>query len=59
MASLPNGTLFSVASAFASPKVVTAISNASEAVVSCTAHGYSAGDIVQIYSGWGLSLIHI
>ncbi len=53
MASLPNGTLFSVASAFASPKVVTAISNASEAVVSCTAHGYSAGDIVQIYSGWG------
>lgn len=53
MASLPNGTLFSVASAFAAAKTVTAISNAAEAVVSCTAHGYSAGDIVQIYSGWG------
>ena len=53
MATLPSGTIMAVASSFAAAKTVTAISNASEAVVSCTAHGYSAGDIVQIYSGWG------
>lgn len=43
----------SVASAFAAAKNVSGISNATEAVVSCTAHGYSVGDIVQLYSGWG------
>lgn len=53
MATLPSGTILSVASAFAAAKTVTGISNAAEAVVSCTAHGYSVGDIVQIYSGWG------
>ena len=53
MATLPSGTIMAVASSFAAAKTVTAISNAAEAVVSCTAHGYSAGDIVQIYSGWG------
>ena len=53
MATLPSGTLLSVATAFASAKTVTGISNAAEAVVSCTAHGYQIGDIVQIYSAWG------
>lgn len=53
MATLPTGTLMSVATAFAALKTVSAISNAAEATVSCTAHGYSVGDIVQIYSGWG------
>lgn len=53
MATLPTGTLLSVATAFAAAKTVTGISNAAEAVVSCTAHGYSVGDIVQLYSGWG------
>lgn len=53
MATLPSGTLLAVASAFAAAKTVTGISNATEAVVSCTAHGYSVGDIVQIYSAWG------
>ena len=53
MATLPSGTILSVATAFAAAKTVTGISNAAEAVVSCTAHGYSVGDIVQIYSGWG------
>ena len=53
MATLPSGTLLSVATAFASAKTVTGISNAAEAVVSCTAHGYQVGDIVQIYSAWG------
>lgn len=53
MASTPTGTIYSVATAFAAAKTVSAISNAAEAVVSCTAHGFSAGDIVQIFSGWG------
>lgn len=53
MAQVPTGTIFSVATAFAAEKTVTAISNAATAVVSCTAHGYSNGDIVEITSGWG------
>lgn len=53
MATLPKGTILSVASAFAAAKTVTTISNAAEASVSCTAHGYSVGDIVQLYSAWG------
>ena len=56
MATLPSGTLMSVATAFAAAKTVTGISNSvigGEAVVSCTAHGYQIGDIVQIYSAWG------
>lgn len=53
MATLPSGTLLSVATAFAAAKTVTGISNATEAVVSCTAHGYSVGDIVQLTSAWG------
>lgn len=53
MASVPTGTIYSIATAFAAAKTVSAVSNASEAVVSCTAHGYSVNDILQIYSGWG------
>jgi hypothetical protein len=53
MATLPSGTIMAVATAFAAAKTVSDISNASEAVVSCTAHGYSVDDIVQIYSAWG------
>lgn len=53
MATLPSGTILAVASAFAAAKTVTAISNAAEASVSCTAHGFQVGDIVQIYSAWG------
>ena len=53
MASVPTGTIFSLATVFATAKAVSAISNAVEASVSCTAHGYQVGDIVQLYSGWG------
>lgn len=53
MATLPSGTILAVATAFAAAKTVSGISNAAEAVVSCSAHGYSVGDIVQLYSGWG------
>ena len=53
MASVPTGTIYSVATAFSSAKTVTGISNAATAVVTCTAHGYSNGTIVEITSGWG------
>lgn len=53
MASVPTGTIFSIATVFATAKTVSAISNAAEASVSCTAHGYSVGDIIQLFSGWG------
>lgn len=53
MATLPSGTVLAVASAFAVAKTVSGISNAAEGVVSCVAHGYSNGDIVQLYSAWG------
>lgn len=53
MATSPSGTLLAIAATFGAPKTVSGISNAAEAVVSCTAHGFSVGDIVQLYSGWG------
>lgn len=53
MARTPTGTVHSVATVLAAAQTVTGISNASEAVVSSTAHGYSNGDIVIIYSAWG------
>lgn len=53
MASVPSGTIFSLATVFAASKPVSTISNATEASVSCTAHGYAVGDILQLDSGWG------
>lgn len=53
MASVPTGCTFAIATAFAAAKTVSAVSNAAEASVSSTAHGYSVGDIVQMFSGWG------
>lgn len=53
MASVPTGTTFAVATTFAAAKTITAISNAVEASVSATAHGFQAGDVVEITSGWG------
>lgn len=53
MASVPTGTIFSLATVFAAAKTISAITNAAEASVSCTAHGFSVGDIVQVFSGWG------
>ena len=54
MASTPSGTQMAIAATFGSPKTVASITNAAEAVLGVTAHGFSNGDIVQIYSGWGL-----
>lgn len=53
MASVPTGTIFSLASVFAAAKTVTAVTNAAEAQFSSVAHGFSVGDIVQVFSGWG------
>lgn len=53
MAQVPTGSTFFIASTFASPRTVTAITNAAEAVVTSAAHGYSNGDTVEITSGWG------
>lgn len=53
MARTPSGTIHAVATVLAAAKTITAITNAAEAVVSSTAHGYSNGDIILIYSGWG------
>lgn len=53
MAQVPTGSTFFIASAFAASKNTTIVTNASEAVVTVTTHGYSNGDIVEITSGWG------
>lgn len=53
MATAPTGTLIAIAIAFGATKNVTAVTNEAEAKLTITAHGYSAGDIFQIYSGWG------
>lgn len=53
MARTPTGTITSVATALATAKTITAISNAAQAVCSSVAHGYSTNDIVLVYSSWG------
>lgn len=53
MARTPTGTITSVATALASAKTITAISNASSAVCSSVAHGYATNDIVLVFSAWG------
>ena len=53
MARTPTGTVHSVATALATAKTVTGVTNAAEAVVSSVAHGLSNSDIVLVYSGWG------
>lgn len=53
MARTPKGTTRQIYTSLAAAKTVSGISNATEAVVSCVAHGYSNGDVVVIFSGWG------
>lgn len=53
MAQVPTGTTFFIASSYGSAKATTVVTNASEAVVTSAAHGYSNGDIVEVSSGWG------
>ena len=49
---LPNGATLSIASTYASPKNVTAITNANPGVASVTANGYSNDDPIEMTSGW-------
>lgn len=53
MAQVPTGTTFFIASAYGPAKTTTIVTNATEAVVTATAHGYANGDIVEVASGWG------
>lgn len=53
MAQVPTGTTFFIASAYGPMKNTTIVTNATEAVVTSAAHGYTNGDIVEITSGWG------
>lgn len=53
MASVPTGTTFFIATAYATAKNTTIVTNASEAVVTVTGHGYSNGDVLEVTSGWG------
>jgi len=53
MAQVPTGTTFFVASVYSAAVATTIVTNASEAVVTATAHGFANGDIVEITSGWG------
>lgn len=52
MARTPSGTISSVATAFGTAVTVSAVTNAAEAVVTATAHGFANGDIVEMTSGW-------
>lgn len=50
--SLPNGSLIAIGSAVGTAQATTVVTNANPAVVTCTAHGYSDGDIIILVSGW-------
>lgn len=50
--SLPNGSLVAIGSAVGSAITTTALANANPCVVTATAHGLTAGDIVIVTSGW-------
>jgi hypothetical protein len=49
---VPEGSTFSFSSTFAATKDLTAVTNASPAVVTSVAHGYSDDDLVMLQSGW-------
>ena len=53
MAQLPSGSRRFIASAFGAAKTVTVVTNATEAVVTAIAHGFTNGDYVLLTSGWG------
>ena len=48
----PEGSKLYFSSTFASPKTVSALSNADPAVATSTSHGYTDGDEVLLQSGW-------
>lgn len=50
--SLPNGVTLSIATSYAAAKNITAVSNANPAQATATAHGFLAGDFLEVKSGW-------
>ena len=48
----PEGSRFQFTTTFATAKVISALSNASPAVATSTAHGYITGDEILLTSGW-------
>lgn len=51
-AKLPDGAIVSLATTYGGALSVTAITNASPAVASSTAHGLANGDLISVTSGW-------
>lgn len=52
-AKLPNGAKVFLATQYAGAKKITELTNAFPAVATCTAHGLSSGDFIELSSGWG------
>ena len=50
--SFPEGSAFYFSSTFASAKTISALTNASPAVATATAHGYTTADEILLSSGW-------
>lgn len=50
----PNGTIFSIATAYGSQKTLSAITNADPAVATSANHALSDGAIIEVRSGWPL-----
>lgn len=50
--SLPNGATLKLAASYGTAKPITAITNANPAVASAVAHGFLAGAILEVTSGW-------
>lgn len=48
----PNGTIFSIGTAYGSAVDISGISNANPGVATAPAHGAADGDIVLVSSGW-------
>jgi hypothetical protein len=50
---LPDGTTFDIAASYGSSKTMSAVSNANPGVATlASSHGISAGDIMEMTSGW-------
>lgn len=49
---LPNGSTVGIAASYDAPIIFTAITNATEAVVSSAGHDLVTGDFVEVTSGW-------
>ncbi|QJI29910.1 phage tail protein [Pseudomonas sp. ADAK18] len=49
---LPNGSTAAIAGSYDAPIIFTAITNATEAVVSSAGHDLEVGDFVEVTSGW-------